>query len=87
MKPGILISPVELGEALDAGESLVVIDTRDEGAYAAGHVPGAVNLRDIFTYLATSTPEGMDAMHDKFVSEFGRIGLSARRPRCCTRTR
>ena len=78
MNPGILISPVELGEAIDSGEPLVIIDTRDEGAYAAGHIPGAVNLRDIFTYLATSTPEGVDAMHDKFVSEFGRIGLSGR---------
>jgi len=78
MNPGILISPVELGEAIDAGEALVIIDTRDEGAYAAGHIPGAVNLRDIFTYLATSTPEGVDAMHDKFVSEFGRIGLSGK---------
>ena len=78
MNPGILISPVELGEALDTGEPLVVIDTRDEGAYASGHVPGAVNLRDIFTYLATSTPEGVDAMHDKFVSEFARIGLSGK---------
>ncbi len=78
MNPGILISPVELGEAIDQGESLVIIDTRDDGAYAAGHIPGAVNLRDIFTYLATSTPEGVDAMHDKFVSEFGRIGLSGK---------
>jgi thiosulfate/3-mercaptopyruvate sulfurtransferase len=78
MNSGILISPVELGAAIDSGESLVVIDTRDEGAYAAGHIPGAVNLRDIFTYLATSTPEGVDAMHDKFVSEFGRVGLSGK---------
>ena len=78
MNPGILISPVELGEAIETGEALVIIDTRDEGAYASGHVPGAVNLRDIFTYLATSTPEGVEAMHEKFVSEFGRIGLSGK---------
>ena len=78
MNPGILISPVELGAAFDGGESLVVIDTRDEAAYASGHIPGAVNLRDIFTYLATSTPEGVEAMHDKFVSEFGRVGLSGK---------
>ena len=78
MKPGILISPVELGEAIDSGEPLVIIDTRDEATYASGHIPGAVNLRDIFTYLATSTPEGMEAMQEKFVSEFGRIGLSGK---------
>ena len=42
-----------------AGEPVVVIDTRNPDAYAAGHIPGAVNVHDIFTYLATSTPEGM----------------------------
>src|SRR5882672_11401882 len=36
----------------------------------------AVNDHDIFTYLATSTPEGVAAMHDKFASIFGAAGLS-----------
>jgi Rhodanese-like domain. len=34
-----------------------VIDTRNPDAYAAGHLPNAVNVHEIFTYLATSTPE------------------------------
>jgi hypothetical protein len=29
-------------------------------------LPNAVNIHDIFTYLATSTPEGVAAMRDKF---------------------
>ncbi len=78
MSTGILMSPTELNTAMMNGESLVIIDTRDDGAFAAGHIPGAVNLRDIFTYLATSTPEGLAQMQDKFVSEFSRIGLSGK---------
>jgi thiosulfate/3-mercaptopyruvate sulfurtransferase len=33
----------------------VLIDTRDADTYAAGHLPGAVNMREIFTFLASST--------------------------------
>ena len=49
-------------------EPIVVIDTRDPATYAAGHLPNAVNIHDIFTYLATSTPEGVAAMREKFAS-------------------
>jgi thiosulfate/3-mercaptopyruvate sulfurtransferase len=52
-----------------------VIDTRNPDAYAAGHIPGAVNLHDIFTYLATSTREGMMALSDKFAAAFGAAGV------------
>lgn len=77
MASGILVSPQQLAE-MQKTESLVVIDTRDSETYAAGHIPGAVNLRDIFTYLATSTPEGLAEMTEKFAAEFGRIGLSGK---------
>lgn len=77
MESGILVSPQQLAD-MQKTQSLVVIDTRDPEAYAAGHIPGAVNLRDIFTYLATSTPEGLAEMTDKFAAEFGRIGLSGK---------
>lgn len=70
-----LISPAEL-ESLVAGETCVVIDTRAPEAFAEGHVPGAVNLHDIFTYLATSSPEGIVELRDKFAEEFGSVGLS-----------
>ena len=77
MKKEILISPSDL-KALQASEPVVVIDTRDPDSYAAGHIPGAVNVRDIFTFLATSTPEGLAEMTAKFAAEFGRIGLSGK---------
>jgi len=75
MNERILISPSELAAAM-ANEPIVVIDTRDPSVYAAGHLIGAVNLRDIFTYLATSSAEGKHELEQKFAEEFGAAGLS-----------
>ncbi len=59
-------------------EPCVVIDTRNPDAYAAGHLPGAVNVHEIFTYLATSTPEGIQELKTKFADAFGAAGLSGK---------
>ena len=71
----ILISPSDLS-TLILSEPTVVIDTRDPASYAAGHIPGAVNLHEIFTFLATSTPEGYAELREKFADAFGKAGLS-----------
>lgn len=71
----VLISPAELAEAMKS-EKIVLIDTRDPDSYAAGHLPGAVNLHEIFTFLATSTPEGFAELRGKFAEAFGKAGLS-----------
>jgi thiosulfate/3-mercaptopyruvate sulfurtransferase len=75
MASQVLITPEELS-ALMASEPVVLIDTRDPKNYAAGHIPNAVNIHDIFTYLATSTPEGMEELKGKFADAFGAAGLS-----------
>ena len=75
MTEKVLVTPTELSDMLDS-DSVVLIDTRAPAAYAEGHLPGAVNIHDIFTYLATSTPEGVAAMRDKFAAAFGAAGLS-----------
>lgn len=72
-----LVSPAEL-HALMASEACVLIDTRDADTYAAGHLPGAVNMREIFTYLATSTAEGLQALKQTFSEAFGAVGLSGK---------
>ena len=71
----VLISPEQLSNLM-AAEKVVVIDTRDADTYAAGHLPGAVNVREIFTFLATSTAEGLTALKSTFAERFGAIGLS-----------
>jgi thiosulfate/3-mercaptopyruvate sulfurtransferase len=75
MTEKVLVTPAELSETM-VSPGAVVIDTRDPGSYAAGHIPGAVNIHDIFTYLATSTPDGVAEMRDKFAAVFGAAGLS-----------
>lgn len=75
MSDPVLISPAEL-DALMKAEPVVLIDTRDPEAYASGHLPGAVNLREIFTFLATSTAEGLGELKQSFAESFGSVGLS-----------
>ena len=41
-----------------------------------GHIPGAVNIHDIFTFLATSSREGLTELQGKFAEAFGKAGLS-----------
>ena len=70
----VLVTPTELQAMM--GPDVVVIDTRSPDAYAAGHIPGAVNVHDIFTFLATSTPEGMATLRQTFADAFGAAGVS-----------
>ena len=75
MSDPVLISPAELADLLRT-QPVVLIDTRDPEAYASGHLPGAVNLREIFTFLATSTAEGLGELRQTFADAFGSVGLS-----------
>jgi thiosulfate/3-mercaptopyruvate sulfurtransferase len=75
MSGEVLISPSELSDLMKA-EPVVLIDTRDPAIYAEAHIPGAVDVREVFTYLASSTPEGMTALRETFAEAFGKAGLS-----------
>ncbi|MBO1927152.1 sulfurtransferase [Thiomicrorhabdus sp. 6S2-11] len=75
MSDSILVNTAHL-ESLIASEPVVIVDTRSPEAYEQGHIPGAVNIHDIFTFLATSTPEGLDELKGKFAEVFGAVGLS-----------
>ncbi|MDJ0932973.1 rhodanese-like domain-containing protein [Breoghania sp.] len=70
-----LLSPEELAELMER-EPCVIIDTRDPESYAAGHIPGVVDMHDIFTYPATSSSDGIAELRHKFAEEFGAAGLS-----------
>jgi len=73
--PAVLISAAEL-DTLMKSEPVVLIDTRDADTYAAGHIPGAVNLREVFTFLATSSVEGLNELKRTFAQHLGAAGLS-----------
>ncbi|MBT3305995.1 MAG: sulfurtransferase [Alphaproteobacteria bacterium] len=75
MTDKVVLDPTELSSLLQ-GDDIVVIDTRAPEAYAAGHIQGAVNIHEIFTYLAMSSEEGMAELRDTFITAFGAAGLS-----------
>lgn len=70
-----LVTPAELRALMDGDGGLVVIDTRAPEHYAAGHLPGAANVHEIFTFLATSTPDGMAQLQQTFADLFGAAGV------------
>jgi thiosulfate/3-mercaptopyruvate sulfurtransferase len=77
MKP--LITPADLA-TLAAASPMVILDTRSPEEYAAGHIPGAINMREIFTYLATSTPDGLASLQAQFATLLGVAGISGSEP-------
>ena len=81
MTDKVLLTPAELQGMM--GPDIVIIDTRSPDAYAAGHIPGAVDVHEIFTFLAMSTPEGMTELRQKFADAFGAAGLSGAETAVC----
>ncbi len=75
MSGKVLISASELADLMQS-VPVVLIDTRDAAHFAEAHIPGAVNIREVFTFLAASTPEGETEMTARFAEMFGAAGLS-----------
>lgn len=76
MSQKILYTPHEVNE-LVSKEPVVLIDIRDAEQFKKGHIPNAVNIPEIFSYLSESTPEGLANMHKKYKDLFSQAGLSA----------
>lgn len=75
MEAKVPMDPVELDYRTTCRD-VVILDTRSPENYASGHIPGSVNIHDIFTYLATSDEPGFNALREKFASLFDAAGLS-----------
>ncbi len=69
-----LVSVEELAR-LQKMESIVLLDTRNPEEYAEDHIPGAVNVYDVFTYLSTPENGGYEAMRQHFARLFGQAGV------------
>jgi thiosulfate/3-mercaptopyruvate sulfurtransferase len=82
----VLITAGELAEFLTK-EPCVVIDTRNPEAYGAGHLADAVNVHEIFTYLATSTPEGIHELKRNSPMRSAPPDCPARKPPSSTNSR
>ena len=77
MEVKLLITPQELKDLQQRGEPLVIIDTRSASEYEIEHIPGAINIREIFTYLIdSSAPEVLEKLQQDFAKLLGDAGLS-----------
>lgn len=74
MSNKVLFRPDEAAALMQAGKA-VLIDIRDPESYQAGHIAGAVNVPDVFSYLAQTSPEGLQALQAQFAELFGNAGL------------
>jgi len=74
IKKQYLIEVEELFEILGE-KDLVIIDTREPEDYLVDHIPGAINIYEIFTYLTTKDNGGYDAMRKRFAELFGKAGI------------
>jgi thiosulfate/3-mercaptopyruvate sulfurtransferase len=69
-----LTSTKELSELLYRND-LVIIDTREPEDYAMAHIPGAINVYEIFSYLVTKENGAYDTMRQTFANLFGNAGI------------
>lgn len=72
----ILYTPEEL-DSIRHQENTLVIDIREEVDYAHSHIPGAVNVPEVFHFLSTSDPKGMTCLHETFQKSFRNAGVTA----------
>jgi thiosulfate/3-mercaptopyruvate sulfurtransferase len=76
MTTEMLITPGQLSTLMQA-TPMVLLDGRDAKEYLRGHIAGAVNVREMLTYLSTSSsPDALSHLHDTFARLFGSAGLS-----------
>lgn len=75
----ILYTNAEVQDLI-ARDGAVPIDIRDREQYLAGHLPGAVNIPEFFSYLAETTEEGLAALRRTFAELLGRAGVDPDKP-------
>ncbi len=76
MASKIIYSPAEV-HSLISKDNTVVIDIREEEDYQKSHIPGAVNIPDIFFYLVETTDQGLKTLQDKFQALFSSAGITS----------
>ena len=69
-----LTSIEQLADLLNRDE-VVIIDTREPEDYIVEHIPGAVNIYEIFSYLTTKENGGYESMRVTFAKLFGNAGI------------
>jgi thiosulfate/3-mercaptopyruvate sulfurtransferase len=74
MSSKIIYTPAETHQRASNGQA-TVIDVRDPEHFALGHIPGAVNIPEMFSVLSMTDEDGLRAMFELFVPLFRRAGI------------
>lgn len=75
MSTNILYTAAQTHKLIDEN-NVTIVDVRDAEEYAEDHIPGAVNIPDMFFELSMTTEEGLREMTDKFTRLFSEAGIS-----------
>ncbi len=75
--PDFLIEPDELKAAL---AKTLVLDTREDGAYERGHIPGALPFSTYGAFVPSTSLEGMAAFAKDMAGRFSMVGATRERP-------
>lgn len=70
----ILYTPKEAHQKLNEG-TVVLVDVRNAEDFEKSHIPGAVNIPEVFTTLPMTTPDGLRELQDIFVPLFRKAGI------------
>ena len=73
--PESLLTTIQELAGLIGDKNVKIIDTREPEDYVVDHIPGAINLYDIFSYLSTKENGGYEAMRRYFIELFGNAGI------------
>ena len=75
MSNSILYTADQTYKLIDENK-VTIVDVRDAEEYAEDHIPGAVNIPDMFFELSMTTEEGLREMTDKFTRLFSEAGIT-----------
>ncbi len=75
----LLCTAAELKKLLTQ-DQVTLIDVRDRDDYLSSHIAGAINLPQLFYYLAESTPEGLEMTHFELGLLMRKAGISKEKP-------
>ncbi len=79
MEVKALYTPEEL-QALRRLDAVTILDIRTRDRFAQGHIPGAVNLPEIFYSLFETTPPGLASLHRDLSALLSRAGIRRDKP-------
>jgi len=71
----ILYTPSELNQLI-LDDKVTLVDVRDNRSFNNGHINGAVNIPEVFTYLSMSSDRALKRFQNKFKNLFSEAGVS-----------